>query len=63
MLIIYFIKFLKNVYLFLRKRERESARGGEEQRERKTQNPKQTPGSELSAQSPMQDSDPQTARS
>ena len=30
------------------------------QKERETQNPKQAPGSELSAQSPMQGSDPQT---
>ena len=33
------------------------------QRERETQNPKQAPGSELSAQSPVQGSDPQTVRS
>ena len=30
------------------------------QRERETQNPKQAPGSELSAQSPMRGSNPQT---
>ena len=51
-----------NVYLFggeretererERDRERESERVGEGQRERETQNPKQAPGSELSAQSP-----------
>ena len=44
-----------NVYLFLRERERERerrmSRGGAE-RERETQNPKQAPGSEVSAQSP-----------
>ena len=39
-----------NVYLFLRERDR--ARAGEGQRERETQNLKQVPGSELSAQSP-----------
>ena len=36
---------------------------GEEQRERETQNPKQAPGSELSAQSPMQGSNSKTVRS
>ena len=44
--------FFFNVYLFLRQRETEHERG-EGQRERETQNPKQAPGSELSAQSPM----------
>ena len=39
-----------NVYLFLSERDR--ARAGEEQRERETQNIKQAPGCELSAQSP-----------
>ena len=34
---------------------------GEEQREEETQNPKQAPGSELSAQSPMWVSNPLTA--
>ena len=45
-----------NVDLFLRER----VRAGEEQRERETQNPKQAPGSELSAQSPTQGSNSQT---
>ena len=36
---------------------------GEGQREREMQNPKQAPGSELSAQSPMRGSNSQTARS
>ena len=36
---------------------------GEEQRETETQNLKQAPGSELSAQSPMRGLNPQTARS
>ena len=40
-----------NVYLFLRERQNTM---GEGQRERETQNLKQAPGSELSAQSPMQ---------
>ena len=40
-----------------RERERERARG-EGQRERETQNPKQAPGSELSAQSPTWGSNP-----
>ena len=55
--------FLKNVYLFLKEREKQGAREG--QRERETQNLKQAPGSELSAQSPtrtwtckLQDNDP-----
>ena len=57
-----FEKFCFNVYLFfLRERERESMSGGGAERE--TQNLKQAPGSELSAQSPTQGSDPQTARS
>ena len=44
-----------------RERERESKQG--RGRERKTQNLKQALGSELSAQSPMQDSNPQAMRS
>ena len=44
------IFFVLNIYSFLRDR----ARVGEGQRERETQNPKQAPGSELSAQSPTQ---------
>ena len=35
---------------------------GEGQRERETQNPKQAPGSELSAQSPTRGLNPLTAR-
>ena len=42
--------------------ERESISGGGAERERETQNPKQTPGSELSAQSPTQGSNPLTMR-
>ena len=55
-----FIFHFFNVYLFLR--ERQSVMG-EGQRERETQNPKQTPGSELSAQSPARGSNPQSVRS
>ena len=44
--------FLFNVYLFLRERERESEHKWGRGRERETQNLKQAPGSELSAQSP-----------
>ena len=46
-----------------RERERERARVGEGQRERETQNLKQAPGSELSAQSLMWNSNSQTVRS
>ena len=53
--------FFNNVYLFLRQREtgHEWGRG----REREVQNPKQAPGSELSAQSPTRGSNPRTVRS
>ena len=44
-------------------RDRDRARVGEGQRERETRNLKQAPGSELSAQSPAQGSNSQTARS
>ena len=40
-------KIFFNIYLFLRDRDR--AQAGEGQRARETQNPKQVPGSELSA--------------
>ena len=49
--------------MFIFERERERERAVEGQRERKTQNPRQAPGSELSAQSPMWGSNPQTVRS
>ena len=53
---------LNFVGFFLReKREHKQGRGRE--RERETQNPKQDPVSELSAQSPTQDSNSQTVRS
>ena len=54
------------MFIFERKRERERdknvSRGGAE-RDTDTQNLKQTPGSELSAQSPTRGSNSQTARS
>ena len=57
----FLLKFF-NVYLLLRNREseREKAgrRGAERERERESQNPKETPGSELSAQSLTQGSNP-----
>ena len=43
--------------------QRERERERERERKREGQNPKQAPGSELSAQSPTQGSNPQTARS
>ena len=49
-----------------RERERERERAGEgrgRERERETQNPKQAPGSELSAQSPRWGSNSRTVRS
>ena len=67
----HFKKFLNlfNVYLFLRERESERVSGGGAEREREKdrqtdrQNLKQAPGSELSAQSPTQGSNPQMVRS
>ena len=50
-----------NAYVFLRDRERQSTSGGGAERERETQNLKQS--SEPSAQSPTQGSNPQTVRS
>ena len=59
-----FIYLLKknffNIYLFLRQRESMNKEG---QRKRETQNLKQAPGSELSAQSPTRGSNPRTTRS
>ena len=57
-LLIYF-----NVLMFIFGREKERERAGEGQRAREIQNPKQAPGSELSAQSPTRGSNPQTVRS
>ena len=54
--------FFFNVYLFLREteREREGRREGGAERERETQNLKQAPGSELSAESLMRGLNPRT---
>ena len=49
--------------LFIFETERDRAWAGEGQRERETQNRKQVPGSELSAQSPTRGSNPRTMRS
>ena len=49
--------------MFLSEKERDRVQAGEGQRERETQNPKQAPGSELSAQSPMRVSNSRTMRS
>ena len=46
----FFLFFFFYIYLFLRQRETEHEQG--RVRERETQNPKQAPGSKLSAQSP-----------
>ena len=53
-----YLKTLKKI-IFEREIKCEQERG----RERETQNPKKAPGSELSAQSPMQGSNPRTMRS
>ena len=54
--------FVFNVYL-LRERQTETEHEQRRGRERETQNPKQAPGSELSAQSSARGSNSQTARS
>ena len=56
-----FIYFYMFVFIF--ETERDRAWAGEGQRERETQNLKQVPGSEPSAQSPTRGSTPQTMRS
>ena len=60
-----FIIIIFFLCLFLRERESERDRTQEEkgQRERETQNLKQAPGSQLSAQSPMRGLNLQTVRS
>ena len=50
------------MYLFLKDRERQHELGRGREREKETQNPKQAPGSELSAQSPTWGSNSQTER-
>ena len=57
----YFFNLFFNVYLFLGQRETEHERG--RGRERETQNWKQAPGSEPSAQSPTRGSNSRTVRS
>ena len=61
------IFLIKENLMFIFERERQSVSGGgvgrRAGRERETQNPKQTPGSELPAQSLMRGSNPWTARS
>ena len=54
--------FLSHLYSSLRDTERQLMRGGRS-RERETQNPKQAPGSELSAHGPMRGSNSRTTRS
>ena len=51
------------MFFFSKDRERDRVPAGEGHRERETQNPKQAPGSELSAQSPTPDLDSGTLRS
>ena len=66
-----FLSYFLNVYLFLtdthththtHTHTQNASRGGAE-REREMQNPKQAPGSELSAQSPTRGSNPRTVKS
>ena len=58
-----FYYFFKCVFIFERETERDRVRVWEGQRERETQNPKQAPGSEPSAQSPARGLNSQTASS
>ena len=51
------------IFIFERERVREQAHKQGRGRERHTQNPKQTPGPELSVQSLTRDSNSQTVRS
>ena len=65
---LFFSIFIFYIYLFIferqRERERDRAQAGiGRERERETQNPKQAPGSEPSAQSPTRGSNSQTVRS
>ena len=57
---LFFLLFLMFIYF---EGERDRVRAGEGQRDRETQNPKKAPGSELSAQGLMLDSNSQTVRS
>ena len=51
------------IFDFEREKERERESERERQRKRETHNPRQAPGSELSAQSLKQSSNPRTMRS
>ena len=51
------------MFIYLWKTQRDRARAEESREREKSQNPKQAPGSELSAQSLTQGSNPQTVRS
>ena len=51
------------MFIFIFEREKGRVQAGEGQRERETQNPKQAPGSDLSAQNPRWGSNSQTTRS
>ena len=53
-------KFFFNVYFYFWRSEKQSVIGGGTEREGETQHLKQTPGSELSAQSPTQGSNPRS---
>ena len=53
-----FFKIKKIFLMFIFERERERENGGGAERQRETPNLKQATGSELSAQSPMQGSNP-----
>ena len=55
--------FLMFYFIFERERQSMSGGGTERERDMHTQNPKQAPGSELSAQSPTRGSNSQNARS
>ena len=57
-----FVFFFFNVYSFLREREKQSM-SGERAGKSKTQNPKQAPGSELSAHGPTRGLNSLTVRS
>ena len=50
------LDFILNVFIFEREIERETEHEQGRGRQRETQNPKQAPGSELSAQSPTRGS-------
>ena len=60
---VFFSFFFLIFVMFIFETERDRAWTGEGQRERETQNRKQAPGSEPSAQSPMRGSNPRTVRS